>query len=441
MERAHENEDVRLSITDPVGRVRIDSVTSLWRAAEHGDLERLKRLLKSGHDPNAFCDEPKSKRQTPLAFASAGNEPLAVRLLLRHGANPNLQDGDGDRYPLHWASAFGDHAECAEILLQASAALDARDAFGRTPLEYARGAADGSVHGFARFASALIGRSPRRDQVISVLERGGHEVRAARVVPWSPELAKERLSGKFWKAAAAGDVSGLEHCLDQLAQPIDQPRPAPVSRLSALAISALHGHVQAVEILLNRGASANAAEPEGGFTPLFFCCHLDDHHLVANLLLQHTGNPLVAKSDGVRAVEYAARMQRPITASLFAARVERDQAFEALADALNRIEDPTTILPPRADYLAVLVQKAQGAGVDSALVERGREAALALASSSQAGGLMRWFVDWFADPSNPTLAIAAPGRAPTQARVALEADGDGRVRCHITVRAGNANGL
>ena len=32
----------------PQGKVRIDSATSLWRAAEHGDLGRLKMLLDAG---------------------------------------------------------------------------------------------------------------------------------------------------------------------------------------------------------------------------------------------------------------------------------------------------------------------------------------------------------------------------------------------------------
>ena len=86
------------SLTNPVGRVRIDSATSLWRAAEHGDLGRLKMLLKQGHDVNAWCEEVGWKHKSPLSAAVEGNEPLAVRLLLRKGANPNLQDGDSDRH-------------------------------------------------------------------------------------------------------------------------------------------------------------------------------------------------------------------------------------------------------------------------------------------------------------------------------------------------------
>ena len=98
----------------PEGKPRLDSATSLWRAAEHGDIGRLKMLLDAGHDVNAMCEDPGWRHKTPLSAAVDGNEPLAVRLLLRRGANPDLRDGDGDRYPLHWASSFGDHDECAE---------------------------------------------------------------------------------------------------------------------------------------------------------------------------------------------------------------------------------------------------------------------------------------------------------------------------------------
>ena len=51
--------------------------------------------------------------------------------------------------------------------------------------------------------------------------------------PAGHQRAKERLGGAFWKAAASGDVPTLQKCLDQYEQPIDQPRPAPVSRMSA----------------------------------------------------------------------------------------------------------------------------------------------------------------------------------------------------------------
>eukprot|EP00966_Prymnesium_polylepis_P096087 2226427-Prymnesium_polylepis.1 len=86
------------------GRFRSTSATSIWRAAEYGDVGRLKLLLEHGCDINALCDDPGWRHKSPLSSAVDGNEPLAVRFLLQRGADPNLRDGDGDRYPLHWAA-------------------------------------------------------------------------------------------------------------------------------------------------------------------------------------------------------------------------------------------------------------------------------------------------------------------------------------------------
>ena len=419
------------SLTNPVGRVRIDSATSLWRAAEHGDLGRLKMLLSSGHDVNAWCDEAGWKHKTPLSAAVEGNEPLAVRLLLRKGANPDLQDGDGDRYPLHWASAFGDHDECAELLVQAGASLDARDARGHTPLEYARGSADGKVHGFARLGSALLGQEFSREKVVAVLERAEerrHAVRAgaeggpaatsastsastsvstaaattaastasssaAGTGPcWSPALAKERLGGKYWKAAAAGDLATLEQCLDEYEQPIDQPRPAPVSRLTALAIAAFEGRTEAVRCLLARRANPNVQEGEGGFTPLHFCAHSADHSEAAALLLEAGADPLLAKKDGVTPADYASahRQGRPNTGALLSAAAARQTAKAALAEALAQLEAGGTWRRPSAVALAELAKRARSAGVDDILVGHAEAGAARLRVEEKEAASVGW---------------------------------------------------
>ena len=96
-------------------------------------------LLVAGHDVNAreeHDNRGERRHKTPLSAAVDGNEPLAVRLLLRRGANPDLADGDGDRFPLHWAAANG-HKECIQVLVSFDADTRVQDKKGRTPLTIA----------------------------------------------------------------------------------------------------------------------------------------------------------------------------------------------------------------------------------------------------------------------------------------------------------------
>ena len=366
-------EDTATAVTIPaaVGRFRVDSATSLWRAAEYGDLGRIKMLLDAGHDVNALCDDPGWHHKSPLSAAVDGNEPLAVRLLLRRGANPDLQDGDGDRYPLHWAAAFGDYSECAELLVQVGASLDALDAHGRTPLQFAR-SFDTTL---SRLGASLLGRPAGRPAVSRVLE-----LAAAATTPraaWSAAHASKRMSGTFWKAAAAGDLKALRRCIDVHQQPIDMPRPAQTTRMSALALAVHHGQPKAVKLLLERRADANLAEPDGGLTPLHLCARAADRPHIGRLLLGSGADPDAVNRDGESAVVYARRLGRTQLASLLEASAGRQHAAAAL-EALLSADDPTRRrwlpLPSRAAALSAAIDSARRAGVGEEAIERAQTA-------------------------------------------------------------------
>ena len=401
-----------------VGKARIDSATSLWRAAEHGDLGRLKRLLEAGHDINAreqHENRGECRHKTPLSAAVDGNEPLAVRLLLRKGADPNLSDGDGDRSPLHWASAFGDYDECAELLVLAGASLDARDKYGHTPLEFARGSASGSVHGFKRLGATLLGQPAGREKVIAVLERAAAAV--DRPV-WSHERAKAVLTGAYWKAAASGDLPALERCLAQ-GQPVDQPRPAAVSRMSTLAIAAFNGRTEAVALLLARGADASRAEAEGGYTPLHFCAYDGDHVECARLLLAAGADPEVKKGDGESAAAFATKRKREATGALLDAAAARQRAAAALAALLDNHHNGAW-LAPSANALSEAIEAARRAGVDEELKARATTTLEEIRREEASRGGSTWTqfaYDSFFGASAPPPAVEAT----TAAAVAAEA--------------------
>ena len=64
----------------------------LIRAAEHNDLDKLKKLVNDGTDPNTFGNEG----MTPLFWVLGHQNKKAMEALLTVGANPNLKNSDGE---------------------------------------------------------------------------------------------------------------------------------------------------------------------------------------------------------------------------------------------------------------------------------------------------------------------------------------------------------
>lgn len=97
-----------------------------------GDLTLLTRALDAGADPNTWDED---RACTPLLMAVFRGLHDCVRLLLRHGADPDVRGDEGDT-PLSWAVETRDRA-MLQLLLGAGCkgTLDApAGAGGLTPL-------------------------------------------------------------------------------------------------------------------------------------------------------------------------------------------------------------------------------------------------------------------------------------------------------------------
>jgi ankyrin repeat protein len=122
----------------------------LTGACFHGHWRLCKFLLEHGADVNgAMPDTGETPLHSALCKANSAAHTLVVKVLLAHGANPNcvtkqsVETGGFMRdtrtrgeTPLHRAAAFGEE-EAIQLLLDAGAAVDAKDMNGDSPLSWA----------------------------------------------------------------------------------------------------------------------------------------------------------------------------------------------------------------------------------------------------------------------------------------------------------------
>jgi palmitoyltransferase len=119
-------------------------------AAFHGHWRLCEYLIEQGANPqSALPDTGETPLHAALCSLQGVEHERVVEVLLRAGAevnavtNPGVETGSFMRdvrtrgeTPLHRAAAFGTY-ESIRLLIEAGAALDARDANGDTPLTWA----------------------------------------------------------------------------------------------------------------------------------------------------------------------------------------------------------------------------------------------------------------------------------------------------------------
>ena len=119
-------------------------------AAFHGHWRLCQFLLERGANPNlAQSDTQETPLHASLCNTNRLGRNLVMKVLLEHGADPNKKTKPGietgafmrdcrtkGETPLHRAAAFGDE-EAIQLLLDAGATIDAKDANGDSPLSWA----------------------------------------------------------------------------------------------------------------------------------------------------------------------------------------------------------------------------------------------------------------------------------------------------------------
>ncbi|MEZ4415886.1 MAG: ankyrin repeat domain-containing protein [Gemmatimonadota bacterium] len=114
-----------------------DGMTALHWAAERGDVSLAEVLLYAGADVDAGT---RIGHYRPLHLAAQSGDADMLRMLLAARADPEAATSNSGARPLHLAAASGS-AAAVQVLIDAGAGIDAREsAWGQTPLIFAAAA-------------------------------------------------------------------------------------------------------------------------------------------------------------------------------------------------------------------------------------------------------------------------------------------------------------
>lgn len=121
---------VRVGDSDTADALRGDA--ALLDAAKRGDLARARKLITP---QNVNCRDAHGRNSTPLHLAAGYNNLEVAEALLEAGAAVSARD-KGGLVPLHNAASYG-HLELAALLLRAGTPPNSADRWGFTPLHEA----------------------------------------------------------------------------------------------------------------------------------------------------------------------------------------------------------------------------------------------------------------------------------------------------------------
>lgn len=271
-----------------IAGARDDGLTELQRAAQDGDVRRVRALIAEAVDVN----ERGPRRTTVVHVASEGGHTDILEALTLANAKVNVQDEQG-MTPLHIAA----NAAVAERLIAAGAqvtSLYTAVAGGRADVVnvlIAHGAPIEGREGPGMLVwAAFFGHV---DVVKTLLDNGAKTESEAHLLN---ESALHVVA-----SASFADMSSPEHVTPEARLKIARMLIAKGANVDGAAdvgyfdgFTPLHGaassgHPGIARLLLEHGAHSNAASPAGtfvGYTPLHAAAQ-GGHAIVVNLLLKH----------------------------------------------------------------------------------------------------------------------------------------------------------
>jgi len=205
------------------------ATTLFFEACAKGDVEVLRELLVSDSSlVRAGNPEAHYPGWTGLHTAARGGFVDVVRLLLKHGTDPNAREAGDNTYALHWAAAQG-HVEIVRALLDAGG-----DVHGTGDMHKL------DVIGWATFYHAS-GHNP--DVVSLLLERGAYH--------------------HIFSAIAVGDLALIQKLVEQNPEMLDRRMSRFEQGQTPLHFAMSRKRYDILELLIELGADLETEDKNG----------------------------------------------------------------------------------------------------------------------------------------------------------------------------------
>ena len=237
--------------------VALAAESALADAAQKGDIQAVRRLLKERVDVNGAQGDG----ATALHWAAHRDDIGTVELLIRAGANVNAANDYG--VTALTLACTNRSTGVVERLLEARANPSAAQATGVTPLmECARTGATAAVNALLARSAGVDARHTRTGQTALMWAVAGRHAESVKLLIERGADVRARSTGGFTPLMFAARSGDLDSARMLLAAGADVNE-ANAEHGSALVVASASGHEGLAILLLERGANANAADRSG----------------------------------------------------------------------------------------------------------------------------------------------------------------------------------
>ncbi|HEX6162343.1 MAG TPA: ankyrin repeat domain-containing protein [Vicinamibacterales bacterium] len=335
-------------------------------AAQNGDRESVRALLKKGADVN----EAQGDGSTALHWAAIKGDAELARMLVYAGANVRATTRIGAYTPLYLA-AKGGYSDVVAVLLTAGADPKAPTSNGTTPLMIAAAAGDTkSITSLVENGAEINARDTAKGETPLMFAAGFNRVDAVKLLlaKGADHKATTKVVDLFALTAPEEEAmqrgTGGNSSRPQSARPADVAGATRAYRyneligsqggLTALLFAARQGYTDVVKALLDGGADINQVNAGDRTSPLLMSI-INGHFDLAMMLIERGADVNAAAFNGVAPLYGVLNIQwapKSLYPSPKAYQQQKTTYLELMQALLNKGADPNARVSRKVWYQA-----------------------------------------------------------------------------------------